>query len=604
MPIAIPLRAVRAALAGLALSACAAETTMREAERPETAIPAYAIALDGAPDDAFRALAEESLAVWRLRGEGAPSLAFLRRRAEGDLPTIDAMLRAEGWYEGSAEVAVAPGEDGAPLVRFTVTPGRRFTLARHRLVVVRAEGPVPELDAAALGSPVGEAARAAPILTAEDAAIAALRRAGFAYARFLGRDAAADPEAATIEVASRIAAGRAHVFGPVRFEGVTAVPEDYLATYIPWSEGAPFDAARLREFQRELQDTGLFLSVSAEPPRQAPATADLPVTVRVEERKPRTVALALKVDTVDGPEATASLTHRNLFGRNEEATATAEAGLETQRLAFDIARPQWRRDGQKLLSGLEFRRETGEAYDELGATLTLGVERQVAPDLKAGFGGLLEASRIDDQRRSADVFLAGLPGFVAIDRSDDLLDPTRGWRLGLAVTPFAGQNDEALVAFTTLEATASAYWPLDTEGRTVLALRGRAGTILAEDLGTVPATRRFYAGGGGSVRGFAKDEIGALDGRNDPVGGLSVLEAGIELRHRFTETLGAAAFLEAGAVSPALLPDFRDGIAAAAGLGLRYFSPVGPIRLDVAAPLDPRRSDAPFQIYFAIGQAF
>lgn len=600
-----PYRAVLALGLCLLASACARDSTLAEAAPPETQVPEYRVVLEGAPDEAFAALAEEALAVYRLRDEGAQSRAFLRRRAEGDLTVLGQMLRSRGWYDGTAEVALSPEAEGeVPVVTLRVIPGEPYRLVRHTILVTDARPGAPVPDAAALGSPVGRRAEAAAIVAAEDAAVGELRRLGHAYAVFERREAVADRAEKTVEVTSRLTAGRSYRFGRVRYEGVTAVPEEYLATYIPWKEGETFDGAKLREFQRRLSATGLFLAVSAEPPRNPPERDALPVIVRAEERRPRTVRAGLRFDTVEGPEAHASLTHRNLFGRNEQGTVSAVAGLETQRLALDLVVPQFREPDRLLRTGAELRHETGEAYDELGATLSAGIERRLDETWRVGWGGLLEASRIDDAGTEADAFLAGIPLFALRDTTDDPLDPTRGTRLRIAVTPFGGQFDDDPTAFLVLDATGSAYWRLTGDGRTVLAARARLATVLADGLDSVPPTRRLYAGGGGSVRGYAKDVVGPLDARNDPVGGLSAVEAGIELRRRLWGDFGGVLFLDAGAVSTELWPDLAEGVRVAAGIGFRYYSPVGPIRADIAFPLNPRDSDDPLQFYFSIGQAF
>ncbi|HEU0222592.1 MAG TPA: POTRA domain-containing protein, partial [Paracoccaceae bacterium] len=271
----------------LAVAACARDTSLSEASPPETQIEDYEVVLEGAPSEDVAELAEESLSVYRLQDEGAQSRAFLRRRAEGDLPTIVKILHSRGFFDGTATVDLSPLEAEEIVVTFRLKPGEAYRLTTHRFALAPSE-PTPPLDPAALGSPVGRAAEAAPIVAAEDAAVGALRRAGFAYAAFEGREALADRETKTLEVTSRIAPGRKYAFGPVRFAGVESVPEDYLETYVPWREGETYDESDLKEYQRRLAETGLFTSVTVEPPREPPAGPALPLRVRAEERRPRT----------------------------------------------------------------------------------------------------------------------------------------------------------------------------------------------------------------------------------------------------------------------------------------------------------------------------
>ncbi len=578
----------------------------------------YTVEIEGAPGPAggeIASLIEQSVALTREQDTGAASVAFLRRRAEGDEATVQTILRSYGYYAAEVRSEVEPPPEGAEpgarqgVARLVIEPGPQFTLAEHRLRLVETGETAPgPLDAAALGSPVGGPAVASAILAAEQAAVAKLRREGRPYASFEGRDAVADLDAATLEVASTVATGPAYVFGPLAFDGAPNVEDAYLRTYVPWEEGAVFDVDALNRYQERLFGTGLFVGASAQPPEEPPEGEAAPVTVRLEEAPFRSIALGARFSTDDGPSGRVDFEHRNLFGAGERLGITVDAGFDEQIGRITLRKPQYLRDGQDFTTAFEVRHVTDDAnsgaFDETGATLTAGLERRLTPRWTVGAGGLLEASLIDDGTDETEAYLAGLPLFAAYDGTDDKLNPTLGQRLRLTVTPFTGFFDDAPTAFTRVEARGSAYQDLTGTGRYVLAERGRLGTILGGRQDNVPSTRRFFSGGGGSVRGYENDIIGPLDAENDPEGGLSVAEAGVELRFRVLGDLGLAVFSEAGLVSEDTLPDFSDPIQVAAGLGLRYYSPIGPIRVDVGFPLNGRDVDDTFQAYIAIGQAF
>jgi translocation and assembly module TamA len=257
-----------------------------------------------------------------------------------------------------------------------------------------------------------------------------------------------------------------------------------------------------------------------------------------------------------------------------------------------------------LLSSFVVEREEDDAFDALTGTLTLGIQRRVSPRWVVGAGGLLEVSLISDDGTDATAYLTGVPLFAEYDGSDDLLNPTEGARFRLDLTPYAGTFDDEFAGFLVADATGSAYYDITGAKRYILAGRARLGSILTEEVEKVPQPRRLYSGGGGSVRGFAQRYIGPLDAQNDPEGGLSAAELGVELRAQFYGDLGGVVFVEAGSVSQESWPDFNEGVQVAAGLGFRYFSPAGPIRVDVALPLNGRDADDAFQFYFSIGQAF
>jgi translocation and assembly module TamA len=200
--------------------------------------------------------------------------------------------------------------------------------------------------------------------------------------------------------------------------------------------------------------------------------------------------------------------------------------------------------------------------------------------------------------------LFGLPLTAQRDDTNDPLDPTEGTRLQLSLTPTTGVGDESLL-FITAVAGGSAYYAVDEEERFVLAGRARVGTILGENTDALPASRRFYAGGGGSIRGYEYQLVGPLDDDENPFGGTSLLEVGGEVRVRVTEQIGVVPFIDGGTVYDDPFPTGNETLRWAAGLGFRYFTGFGPIRLDFAFPLNPRDGvDEPFQFYISFGQAF
>lgn len=604
-------------------------------ETPDAAV-VYEPALTGAPSEETDALLRDSLAVFRRADKGAPTLALLRRRAEQDETEAVRILRSQGYYsasatsvvsaaatEGDAASAGAAGAEastaGAPRAaraEIVLTPGEQYVIAAHRFVApaAAAEDAGDALAVAApQGAPEGSPARAIDILAAESAAIDALRAAGRPWATVDGRRAVADPDARTLTVETRLTPGPRAVYGALRIEGAEAVETAHIASYADWREGEAVSPRQLRALQRALAATDLFSAVSVDlpetPPRPdgaAPGSTPVtvPVTVRVEERPARSVAAGARYDTDSGALLRASIEHRNLFGAGETARLSVTGGAEEQSASLSWRAPQFRRPGQDLTGEASFRHRVDEAFEETAVALQLGLERRLAERWSAGLSALIESARIIDEPDRQDVLLLGAPAFLRYDSSDAILDPTTGLRLDLGATPFVSRIDGSSAPFFLIDARGSAYVPLDEARRFVLAGRTRLGAVLADALADVPANRRLYSGGGGSVRGYRDRYVGPLDAGGEPVGGRMAAEAGIELRARVIDDFGAVAFVEAGAVDRALGFSFEDGVQTAAGVGLRYYSPVGPIRADIATPLDPRPDDEAFQLYFSIGQAF
>lgn len=652
-------------LLAVALAGCGRDfNEFPDLDRAETAVE-YQVRLEGAPSERVADLIRESLLLYRRQEIGAQSLGLLRRRARGDAETVKKILRSFGYYEGDVDIeiervealepepfsatgavtgaagAVADAATGAfgavvdvfrtPLeeedeepdidrdgpppggfasVTVTVIPGPAFTLAEHDLVLLDSgpEAPPPVIPTARqFGSPVGGQAVAEEIVLAENRAVQMLKQIGRPYAARLDRDSVADLEQNTIEVATPIGTGREYVFGDTRISGAPSVSEEYLLTYKPYVEGERVDVRLLEEFQEELIDTGLFNAGSVRLPEEPPTGDAAPVLVKLEERPPRTIAAGAEYATDIGAAVNFAFQHRNLGRANETIDVDLFAGVQQQRLETRFIKPQWRRPGQDLTAGFLLERRDDEAFKGITTATTLGLQREVGDFWTVGAGGLLEASFVEDEGEDETAYLAGLPVFAAFDDTDDLLDPTRGVRLRIDTTPYAGVSDSELTTFLKTEFNGSTYWDITDREEYILAFRGRLGSILsAQALDIIPPPVRFYSGGGGSVRGYQERLIGPLDADNDPVGGRSVLEGAVELRAPLWSdfNLGGVVFVDAGAVSEEPWPSFGDGGQVAVGTGVRYASPVGPIRFDIAFPVNPRDVDETFQFYFSIGQAF
>ncbi|MCB1744987.1 MAG: BamA/TamA family outer membrane protein, partial [Gammaproteobacteria bacterium] len=472
--------------------------------------------------------------------------------------------------------------------------------------------------------PAGRAAIAREIVAAEQRVVDWLHEHGHPYAEHVSRTAIADPDAHTLSVESSFFTGPRATLGEVRITGLESVDEDYVRSYVGWSEAtAPlFTQSRLDRLQRRLSSTGLFERVRVEPPardaqysgatdsaagaREAGSSEPiaLPVSVDLREAPMRTVGGGVRYSTDSGPAIRGFFEHRNLFGANETSRVSATVALFEQELGVSFRKPQFLRDRQSLVGGLSLHRLEDDAYDEQAARLHVGLERSLSDRLQVGAGGSVQYARIEDEGKLETATLFGLPMFARYDASNSLLDPTRGYRVEANLTPYTGRYDSRPVHFAVVDTDLSAYWPFDSEARYVFAARGRVASVLGAKRDDIPPPQRLYSGGGGSVRGYKPRFIGPLDANGDPQGGRSAVEAGAELRLKLTPSIAVVPFLEMGTVSDFVLPDLESGVQFGGGLGVRYYTAVGPIRADVGVPINKRREDDPFQIYVSIGQAF
>nr|WP_125256844.1 autotransporter assembly complex family protein [Brevundimonas fluminis] len=547
--------------------------------------------------------------------DGPPSNRFeARRRARAAAEDATALLRSEGYYQATVQDEVV-GEE-APVAVVVVVIGPRFLLATPT-VTWTDEVPSPEIDQAArseLDLTTGDPGRAIDVIAAEGRLVAALSRRGHADARATPRRVVVDHASLTVEPEYRIDAGPLVTLNGVRLETRGRTNADWVDYLRPWEEGDVYDPEQVAELERRLLETGVYdgVGVALAPAEQVTAGGDRPVIVTLTDRPRRILEVGATISTGEGAGVDAIWTHHNRFGRADTLRYQARIADIDSRIGADLSLPHWRRPGRTLtLSGALVNEDT-DAYVRTALTASADLRQRIGRTSYFTYGIGLDAGQYKENRFDPatqlpisfdrDLVILTGRGSAYTDASNDPLDPTRGWRLFVSAQPTAVAGEDT-VLFVRAEAQVSAYLPIQDDARTVLAGRVRLGSILGGDELTVPSDRLFYSGGGGSVRGYSYQGVGPRLPDNTPRGGISLFESSIEARHKLRGALGVAVFVDAGAVGFQEYPDFND-VRFGAGIGVRYDLPFGPIRADIAFPLDRRDGDASFQIYVSIGQAF
>jgi translocation and assembly module TamA len=580
------------------------------------------IALAAEPKAAVVGVEDEDLRerIERAIGESKkpPQSRFeARRRAREAGEDAIAVLRSEGYYAYIVEADVADEEDDevAPRPVVRIAPGPRFILVEPDVewIGTAPEPPVREAGEAAIDLELGQAGRAADVLGAEGRVVAAIQQRGHADAKAEPREVVVDHADQTVHPTFRIAAGPLVKLNGVEVTTAGRTNPEWVARLAPWSEGEVYDPADVAELERRLLDTGVYdsVTVALQTPDKLTADGFRPVLVSLADRPPRTIEVGVGYSTSEGVGLDARWTRYNRLRRADTLQVTARLAQIEQRLEGRVILPHWRRPQRTLtLVSAVFNEET-DAYDQTGLSASADLTRRYGKTSYVTFGAAVDLARtaekvevnnvtvIGDER---DTITATLLAAFALDRSDDPLDPKTGWRLEARTEPTLVAGDTSL-GYLRSVAQGSAYFPFGEEARTVAAGRLRLGTIIGGDIPGVPAGRRFYAGGGGSVRGYSYQAIGPRLPDNTPQGGLSLFEASAEIRHELNDKWGVVGFLDAGAVGTHSTPT-GDDYSVGAGLGVRYDLGFGPIRADIAVPLDKREGDPAFQIYLSIGQSF
>ncbi|WP_421862117.1 autotransporter assembly complex protein TamA [Parvibaculum sp.] len=607
-----------ALLIALTLAAAAAahaeeETQKSEAEdgysweRPEDGIEFSTRIAGRRIPDYVRDLMENAQSLAPDADEGVPppaTLAQLRRRAEEDADAMKEVLRSEAYYNGSVSSSVRQGEGGGFEVVYLVVMGPR-TMIRNFIMQYSGHpdgGPGLVESASELGLQPDRAATAGRVIDFTQKAITHLHNNGYPDAKLDRRRVIVDLSASLADITLYITARERYVFGPalVSNEGGRTDP-DYVRGLTAFKAGEVYDRSKVDATSEALRKTNLFAGIGIS--SAGPEDGALPQRIELTEREARTVRLGVKWSSSEGAGVSGSWEHRNLFGRAETLTLALSIAQIEQSATADFRKPRFLREDQSLLASFEIAHEDSDAYKEDRIKTGVSLERVLTPEWTGSLGLTFQLSETEDSNGRISYQLFGVPVTLKYDTADDLLDPKEGIRATLQGTPYFGASDEEPTTFTKLEATGSTY--LTPVEELTFAFRGRYGMIAAGDTADVPGSTRFYSGGGGSVRGYGYQMAGPLDASNDPTGGRSVLEANVEVRYRAFEDIGVVAFVDGGQAYDNLTPSLGDPLLWGAGLGLRYYTPIGPVRLDVAVPLNRRDNvDDAFQIYVSLGQAF
>ncbi len=545
------------------------------------------------------------------REEPAPATLFeAQRQADRTAVVVRDYLESEGYYRAEAEPFADEGEPPTRGVRAAI--GFLFTYASAQIEYLGGEPDAEtraELESALADIAVGAPARAQPVIETGDKLIAQLRAAGYPDARAEPVDALADARFQTIDLTYRLQPGFRASFGSVTFKGLDHTRADYLDDLKPWKYGDLYSPEKLDAFRGRLAETGLFdtaaahLSASGAPEPNGFFSRD--VEVEIKERERRTIAFGASASTSDGYGVDGEWEIRNLSGRGESITLNAQVASLERRLQATYRRPNIKRYGRNVRLGAEIEDFETDAFDQSGANVSATVEEQLTPRVRGSLGAEVGYASILDQAAKAagtgrrDLYLLNATATAEYIGVRDVLDPQNGVRGRVLAEPGLTFGDTN-IGYTRFSGEISIYGDLGTDDF-VGALRGRIGTIAGAN--GAPPDRLFFAGGGGSVRGYEYQSLSPRDASNALIGGRSLVELSAELRWRASDRFGYVAFLDAGAAGSNVEPPI-DQMRAGVGVGLRYYAGFGPLRFDFAVPLNKEQGDADFQVYISIGQAF
>jgi translocation and assembly module TamA len=608
-----------------------------------TALP-YAARVTGTDDSDVLTAVQDASVLYRLRQEAPPDGEGLVRRAEADLAKLTDVLSGYGYYQGRVEiridgVPVATGRTEAAVraaeawrnrglvpVKLAVELGPLYTL--RRIAVRDAAGrPFPEETVPPRLTRVGDdvPARSATVLAREAAIVDRFRAQGHPFAKVVSRDPVVDDTAHVMDVTFAVAPGPVAGIGAVSVNGAEGIDPATIRSFIYAEPGDPYSPQSVAAIRRSVARIEGVGSVRVREGTALDADGNLPLFVEVSEREKNLLGVSARYSTVDGPGVRAYYANRNLFGGGETFRVDADiyylglgydpfaqqrkqAGIGTNglggRFSATYVQPALWGTRNDFLANVFVAREVQQSYLVDGGGISGAIRHRFSDTFSAQIGLDAQAGRSKDALGTVNYRLIGVPASVTYDSTDSLLDPTRGFRAIASLAAYPGQLSDPGILVA--KAQGSGYYSLDDESRYILAGRIGFGSVSGAALGDIPDNFRFFAGGGGSVRGYPYRTLGPVGPFNLPIGGRSLLEASIEARIKITDTIGVVPFFDAGTAFASSLPDFDETIRKSVGIGLRYYTGIGPIRADLAFPLDAYKGGhvRPAVLYLSLGQAF
>lgn len=557
------------------------------------------------------------------QNEPASGAAGLLAKARGDYRRIVAALYNEGYYGGTASIRVG-GVEAATLapdvdlpdpvdVAVVVDPGPLFhfnsvTIVNQALPTSDPNDYVEPPVHAGFGA--GEIAKSSVILRAEQLALEAWRQQGYAKAAIATRDVVADHATTTVDVTISVNPGPKAAFGAVTVIGAEALDPEFLRRQTGLTEGEEYDPDEVALAQKRLDRLEVFRAARLEAAESVGADGLLPYNLVVQELPGRRFGVGANYSTVDGLGLEAFHLWRNLFGQAERLrldARVASIGYPIDTAQFDyffggtFTKPGIFTPDTDLVAAVSAERTIYPTFTETSASGRVGLTHILSDQISFEGGAQFELNRFDDVFGTRDFKTIGLYAGATLDFRDDSVDPTEGWFGQVNLEPFYEMNYNNFGARLTAEGRT--YFGFGEDDPFVLAGRLKAGVLLGPSLAEIPPDKLFFAGGGGSVRGYAYKSIGVDDGTGTITGGRYLLEASLEARAKVTQDIGVVGFVDGGYVAADVFPALSD-LRVGAGVGLRYYTGLGPLRADFAIPLNKKPGDPDYALYVGIGQAF
>lgn len=572
----------------------------------------YQIDIQGGDCENLKDLIRASSQLFALQNSPPTTRLGLKTRAESDIGTIITALHSEGYWGAHLDLSYDFDKDPAHVI-LNIDTGPIYPFSQ---VTVYEQDDKTFLDITAedLGICLGMVAYPSKIREAEEILINYFSDQGYPYTDLDATEVIANQKDETLIVKFSLKKGPQMVFGDLSIQGNSTVKNAYFFKTLAWSKGELYSPRKIKCTRQELERSGLFTYVDIFYSETPPEGGTLPLTIEVKEGKNRTIGIGGSFATQRGLGFSGEWEHRNFQGMGEVLSLKTSLWWDLQVARLSYLQPDLYCKGEDLIWLYEFNREVTEGYTAKSLGAFARIEKKLNNNLKISYGigykhlrdtHIHEIKNHQKQKIHTQEFnLLKTPLSAYYNGTDDLLDPHRGMTVRFSTIPSVSITDP--IFFYSINTLTYTYYKPLWDNYLTFAFRMSVGSIFGAPKTTIPRSELFDAGSDALLRGYRYKTVSPLDDDNDPTGGRSMLISSLELRGRFSKDFGGVVFFDIGNVYNYPLPDIQEKMLRSVGFGIRYFTLVAPIRLDVAFPLTPRRhvDKQKYQIYFSIGQSF
>ena len=532
------------------------------------------------------------------------SVLEARRKAAASADTLEEFLASEGYLAADVSPELIDSVDKKP--RLDVAAGDMFRVASVALTL---NSDVDDKLQASLEEDrkslvIGTPARTSDIEALDAQFLRRLRQGGYAFAESSGIDVLASRKDKTVELTYALAPGPLVRLGDIVVVDSGTCKAKTICALRTWTPGDAYTPEKIDQLRVRLRSSDLFDGIGVEVSQTPDEQGFHPVQLTLTDAKRRSVGAGVTASTTDGVGADAYWERRNVTGAGDTIRVQGEVATIARNLTTTYTRPNIGRYGRTLTAEAGIRDEETDAYDLQGIKIGAALSQPFNKQLTLSAGASIDATRTEEASSSSaqdpvELYTLSFPLAATYSTVKQPLDPQSGQRAFLGVEPGMSVGD-ATAGYTRMLLTGSTYHKI-ADGPFVAAIRGEFGAFLGSN--AVPVDRLFFAGGGGSVRGFEYQSLSPTDSSGTLIGGRSLFDVSAELRWRRSEKFGYVLFVDSGAAADSIDDVFND-MRTAIGFGFRYYPGFGPIRVDIATPVDRRDGEDPVQYYVSIGQSF